>query len=323
MKYFYLISAFLISTLTSFIVAVNSFSFEEDYFGATITTLNATDLIKDSRSVINTNLTNLNTDKLERSDWFATTSASQLVTLNGLTTANSLASIGTITSGTWHGSTLTAAYGGTGSTTLLSNSLLLGNGTGAIKNVNGYGTAGQLLTSNGSGNAPTWQTPTLDEGADYDWTGEHTGVGIVGQIIAYASSTTPTGFLLCDGSAVSTVTYARLFAVIGYTFGGSGGTFNLPDLRGRYPRMASATDGIGGAFASTGGATSTILTINQIPAHTHTDPTDAIAGAGAGSTSNIETKNNAATRLETGSAGGGQAHSNLDPYITIYYIIKY
>ena len=43
---------------------------------------------------------------------------------------------------------------------------------------------------------------------------------------------TPTGFLACDGSLVSTTTYANLFALIGYTYGGSGANFNLPFIQG-------------------------------------------------------------------------------------------
>lgn len=66
---------------------------------------------------------------------------------------------------------------------------------------------------------------------------------ITGSITAYASETTPTGFLYCDGSAVSRTTYAGLFAVVGTTFGSGDGstTFNLPDLRGRFLR---GTDGL-------------------------------------------------------------------------------
>lgn len=56
-----------------------------------------------------------------------------------------------------------------------------------------------------------------------------------GTVLATARSAAPTGFLLCQGQAVSRTTYAVLFAAIGTTFGGGDGvtTFNLPDLRGR------------------------------------------------------------------------------------------
>jgi len=59
-----------------------------------------------------------------------------------------------------------------------------------------------------------------------------------GMISAFGGSSSPAGYLLCDGSAVSRTTYADLFAVIGTSFGAGDGstTFNLPDLRGRFLR---------------------------------------------------------------------------------------
>jgi microcystin-dependent protein len=58
-----------------------------------------------------------------------------------------------------------------------------------------------------------------------------------GSILATARAAAPTGFLLCQGQAVSRTTYAVLFAAIGTAFGAGDGvtTFNLPDLRGRVP----------------------------------------------------------------------------------------
>jgi microcystin-dependent protein len=60
---------------------------------------------------------------------------------------------------------------------------------------------------------------------------------ITGMIIPYASATPPTGFLNCDGSAISRTTYANLFAITGTNYGAGDGstTFNLPDLRSRFP----------------------------------------------------------------------------------------
>lgn len=67
-------------------------------------------------------------------------------------------------------------------------------------------------------------------------------------IVSFESS--KDGFLLCDGSAVSRVTYAALFAVIGTTFGAGDGstTFNLPDFRGRF--IQGAVQGEGGDLGS-------------------------------------------------------------------------
>lgn len=183
MRIFYLISTLIISALTSFIVGLEYLPEQE--LGSTITTINASDLIKDSRAVINTNLANLNTDKLERSDWFATTSAPQITSL-----AN-LATVGTITSGTWNGTTLTVARGGTGSTTLLTNAVLVGNGTGAIRNI-GYGSSGEFLTSQGDGNLPYWSSASVNQTLNYNWSGQHTfsnGVGFTGTTTFSATST--------------------------------------------------------------------------------------------------------------------------------------
>src|SRR3990167_2524868 len=131
------------------------------FVGATITTIQGTDRLTDSRTVINDNFSNLNAFKIENSS----------TTINAVTTLSNLATVGTITSGTWNGTALTVTYGGTGSTTLSSNQLLLGNGTSQIANVVGFGTSGQFLTSNGNATAPTWQTSSVSQTIDYNFTG--------------------------------------------------------------------------------------------------------------------------------------------------------
>jgi microcystin-dependent protein len=74
-------------------------------------------------------------------------------------------------------------------------------------------------------------------------------------VIDFAGATAPTGFLACDGSAVSRTTYADLFTAIGTTWGTGDGstTFNLPDLRGAFVRgtgsHGSETMADGNAFA--------------------------------------------------------------------------
>lgn len=59
-----------------------------------------------------------------------------------------------------------------------------------------------------------------------------------GAVFYFAASSVPTGYLECDGSAVSRTTYSDLYAVVGDTFGSGDGstTFNLPDLRGEFIR---------------------------------------------------------------------------------------
>jgi len=67
--------------------------------------------------------------------------------------------------------------------------------------------------------------------------GGGSGSAITGEGKLWFTGTAPTGWLLCDGTAVSRTTYASLFAVIGTTFGtgDDSTTFNVPDFRGRVP----------------------------------------------------------------------------------------
>jgi hypothetical protein len=55
---------------------------------------------------------------------------------------------------------------------------------------------------------------------------------ITGMVTAFTTSTAPSGFLLCNGSSVSIATQPSLFSVFGYTYGGAGPNFNLPNLTG-------------------------------------------------------------------------------------------
>jgi len=57
-----------------------------------------------------------------------------------------------------------------------------------------------------------------------------------GTIVWFGKDTAPRGWFPCDGSLLSTTAYPNLFAVIGYTFGGSGTSFNVPNLRGQFIR---------------------------------------------------------------------------------------
>ena len=74
-----------------------------------------------------------------------------------------------------------------------------------------------------------------------------------GAIMAFAMNSNPTGWALANGASVNTTgIYAALFAAIGYTYGGSGGSFNLPDLRGYFVRgTGTNSDGTSsGGFAT-------------------------------------------------------------------------
>ncbi len=81
------------------------------------------------------------------------------------------------------------------------------------------------------------------------------------------------GWLLCNGRPLSTSTYSSLFSLIGYTYGGSGGTFYLPNSAGQTLGSAGGSYPFG---TSTGSSTTTLSTAN-LPAHTHSGTTSTIA----------------------------------------------
>lgn len=164
----------LISVVASLLVFAGAYKYlpldwletAGDTFGTSITTILSTDTLSASRTTINNNFSALNTGKFELSDWYATTSATQLV------------KVGTLTTGVWNATTITVPFGGTGSTTLSSGQVLIGNGTGNIGVVSSYGNSGQFLTSNGTGIAPTWQSASVDQTQNYTWTGNHLFKGL-------------------------------------------------------------------------------------------------------------------------------------------------
>lgn len=124
------------------------------------------------------------------------------------------------------------------------------------------------------------------------------GIMPTGSVIAYAANSTPTGYLHCDGTAVSRTTYSDLFAVVGTTYGVGDGstTFNLPDLRGEFLRGyddGRAVD-TGRVFASAQGA-----------AALFTDRYEMTTGAGGTGLKNVPTDGTAGDWLTSGRNDGG------------------
>lgn len=169
-----------------------------------------------------------------------------------------------------------------------------------------------------------------------------------GSIISYVSEIAPSGWLLCDGSAISRSIYSNLFAIIGVTFGlGDGSiTFNLPNLRDRVPLGKSNDNTIG----DIGGNSTHTLTVDELPSHTHTGITNSSGShshgfimakddgnsshtigqhpAGDASPSsnpyiiNTESSGNHTHNFTTNSTGNGNAFNILPPYLILNYIIK-
>ncbi len=67
---------------------------------------------------------------------------------------------------------------------------------------------------------------------------QRTGKSVpVGTMCAFAGPVAPSGWGLADGRSYATVDHPALFAVIGYTYGGSGANFSVPNLKEQYPMM--------------------------------------------------------------------------------------
>lgn len=97
----------------------------------------------------------------------------------------------------------------------------------------------------------------------------------IGSIIPFGSSTIPSGYLLCNGQAVSRTTYSELFAAIGTAFGEGDGstTFNVPDLREATTKGAGLTGKTVGAHLDADGLAVGEFLDDQLQAHTHSNKT--------------------------------------------------
>jgi microcystin-dependent protein len=95
--------------------------------------------------------------------------------------------------------------------------------------------------------------------------GPHVPIG--GMLLWPSTGAVPTGFLEAKGQSLTTTDYPALFNVLGYTWGGSGTSFTLPDFREKFVRGTGNTNAT--AVGTTVGADSITLTSNQMPSHSH------------------------------------------------------
>lgn len=156
--------------------------------------------------------------------------------------------------------------------------------------------------------------------------------GAIGEVRLFAVSHTIDNWLPCDGQSLAVARYTKLFQIIGNRFGGDGSTtFSLPDLRSRV--VISADTASGFAFASRYGEEQHLLTVEELPAHTHTV---SVTSQSSNSTSGFG--NVLATSADpcysggprnvflhpealVPSPGGTQPHTNLQPYLVLEYRI--
>jgi microcystin-dependent protein len=131
----------------------------------------------------------------------------------------------------------------------------------------------------------------------------------VGTVVAFAGSSAPEGWLLCDGSAVSRSTYANLWVTLSSTYGNGDGatTFNLPNAKGR--SVVGAGTGLGltaRTVADTGGAESVTLTGAQSGTSAHGHENTISASTGTVSADHAHNANHG----HTASSGGQSATHN-------------
>jgi microcystin-dependent protein len=166
--------------------------------------------------------------------------------------------------------------------------------------------------------------------------------GLTGTILPTVATSAPSGWLLCDGTAVSRTDYANLFNLVGTAFGAGNGstTFNLPDLRGR------SIIGVGqGASLSnrtrgqTGGTESHQLSTTELPSHQHFSFNNSSSSVGSPAMTasqypnrynstgtngsyDIQGSTTAATIGLTSVTGDNTSHNNMSPFMALSYIIR-
>ncbi|MBO89535.1 MAG: hypothetical protein CMP14_08435 [Rickettsiales bacterium] len=170
-----------------------------------------------------------------------------------------------------------------------------------------------------------------------------------GMITPYGGTSAPSNWLLCHGQSISTSTYAALHTAIGFTYGGSGSAFNVPDLRGR---VVAGQDDMGGSSANrltspingdtlgaAGGTESHALTEAELAAHHHLLFTDGNSSDTTGSSTKypsssynpgsgfdqkyeITYSTSEADEGRSKTTGSGTAHPNVQPTLILNYIIK-
>jgi len=131
----------------------------------------------------------------------------------------------------------------------------------------------------------------------------------VGTIKPWGKTTSPSGYLLCDGTAVSRTTYAELFVVLSTTYGVGDGstTFNVPQLQGKTPQ---GYDGNTYNLAGTGGANTVTVAVTNNQAATNTVTNNqAVSVTGSISNTSITTAQ-LASHSHTGGATAGQMQGN-------------
>jgi microcystin-dependent protein len=155
----------------------------------------------------------------------------------------------------------------------------------------------------------------------------------LGEVRIFTYSFAPKGWAVCNGQLLPISQNQALFALLGTMYGGNGqNNFALPNLQGRAPVHV----GQGFIQGQAGGEVTHTLTAAEMPAHTHNVPAstevppdaNTVAAASVVATAPLNlyapfVAGNAVAMNPSviGTAGGGQAHQNLQPFLTLMFCI--
>jgi len=177
-----------------------------------------------------------------------------------------------------------------------------------------------------------------DFGDDTSSSSNITQTAFIGQITIFTGDTLPDKWVWCDGTSYSTDTYPDLFGFIGYTYGGSGDNFSVPNCLGKSPYGADNTGVLTatyqGTSVSSGGNRN--LTSGQLVSHNHIvsiNPANMIENAqfneanrGENYPSNAPSFKNftayTTATLSISAGGAGNSTDLLPPFSVVKYIIR-
>lgn len=152
----------------------------------------------------------------------------------------------------------------------------------------------------------------------------------IGELRTFGFSFPPRGWAACDGQLLSIADHTALFSLLGTTYGGDGRTsFGLPDLRGRVVVAEGQGPGLSAyQHGQHGGAEQVALTTDQLPSHAHAVRASTQDGSARKPVGRFLARvtrgrlyrndHDAVMDSETiAETGGGQAHPNVQPYLTM------
>ncbi len=156
----------------------------------------------------------------------------------------------------------------------------------------------------------------------------------VAEIRIFAGNFAPLGWAFCNGQLLPISQNTALFSLLGTTYGGNGqSTFALPDLQGRVPMHPDQGPGLSiRDLGESGGSEAVGLLESEMPAHSHAlsatsaiadndDPGGRALAISQGTYVYAPAVNLVAMGQPLSPAGGGLPHNNLQPYLTLNFII--